>query len=640
MNDPTDAIGLPDAATADRCPNCDTPNLDGATFCIRCATPLEGVASTFEPTPLSLAQRTVQCTVPEGAKRIDDRSVRASTSVHALPDGTRIEGFRIVRPLGEGGFGIVYLAWDEALERHVAIKEYMPYALAMREDASLDLTVRAERDRSVFDAGLKGFVNEARLLARFDHPALVKVLRFWEANRTAYMAMPYYEGPTLKAALADVRHPASEQQLRDWLGPLLAALTVMHREQCYHRDISPDNILLTAGGPLLLDFGAARRVISDRTQALTAMLKPGFAPIEQYGGTMLQGPWTDLYALAGVVRYAITGRPPVASVGRVVDDVQRPLAQTHAGRYGDGFLRAIDAALAVRPEHRPQDVAAFRALLAVGQPADGAPDFPRTERIAPIARPLPPPPPSPPVPRAPPAPPRAAPRAPRAAPAPREGEPTAFGGLFEIDGPTLYPTTLRVPGSPSPRRRRSRMPLLAGVALLVAAGAAWFAMSGSPAPTTAAAVPQAPAAPVVRAAAPAPVAPVAAVAAVVPVAPAAPAAPSPIVQAPPATPPSTAVAPTAPSSPPVVAGAASRLPDRTVRAVERPQGVALATPVSARPASSKPAQTAPVEASEGPEVTFTYTQPARPPRCGDLVLKASLETLQPDEIAFLKSRCR
>ena len=294
-----------------------------------------------------------------------DRSHFNEFAEHALPDGTLIEGFRIVRSIGEGGFGIVYLAWDVALERHVAIKEYMPTSLAVRANPSLEVSMRSDRHRGTFDAGLKSFVNEARLLARFDHPALVKVFRFWEANRTAYMAMPFYEGPTLKATLATASSAPSESQIRAWLEPLLDALSVLHREHCYHRDISPDNILLTTAGPVLLDFGAARRVISGMTQVLTAVLKPGFAPIEQYGGELQQGPWTDLYALAGVVHYAITGRAPTASVVRVVSDTLRPLAMTQAGNYSDNFLRAIDIALSVRPEARPQDVAQFRALLDV-----------------------------------------------------------------------------------------------------------------------------------------------------------------------------------------------------------------------------------------------------------------------------------
>jgi hypothetical protein len=523
-------------------------------------------------------ERTVRIAPPHGAVALPAAPspvARPGASVHALPDGTTLGNLRIERSIGEGGFGIVYLAWDAALERHVAIKEYMPYALASREGATLDVSLRSENDRPVFDAGLKSFVNEARLLARFDHPALVKVFSFWEANRTAYMAMPYYDGPTLKAALAALKRPASEEELRDWIAPLLEALTVLHGEQCYHRDISPDNILLTAGGPLLLDFGAARRVISDRTQALTAMLKPGFAPIEQYGGTMLQGPWTDLYALAGVVRYAITGRPPVASVARVVDDAQRPLAQTHAGRYSEGFLRAIDTALAVRPEDRPQDVAAFRALLAIGQPSDGDGDgdgFARTQRIA-----------------------------------RDEAAPTAFGALTAHDDRHFYATTIRAPMA-SPPRRRALAPMLGAIALVSAAAAIWWGWPASVKPTAAKpdATPTATAAPAADTAVPAPTQN-----------PPALAAPEPATAAP-------IAVDTSPSRPPVVAKAASLGPP-TERAL----------PLQSAAKSAQPRMT-----HSEQDVTSSYTQGARPPKCGELILKASLEALAPDEMAFLKSRCR
>ena len=291
----------------------------------------------------------------------------ASAFGHMLPEGTRIGGFEITGLIGEGGFGIVYLAYDPNLERHVALKEYMPSSLAARAAGGVTVSVKSPRHAETFSAGLKSFVNEARLLARFDHPSLVKVYRFWEANGTAYMAMPYYEGPTLKQALAELGHRPDEALLRAWLVPLLDAMAVMHAAQCYHRDIAPDNILLTAGGPLLLDFGAARRVIGDMTQALTVVLKPGYAPIEQYGDvpTMTQGPWTDLYALASVVYYAITGKAPMSSVERLIDDRLQPLVDVAAGQYGDAFLEAIDRALSVRPKGRPQDVAEFRALLGI-----------------------------------------------------------------------------------------------------------------------------------------------------------------------------------------------------------------------------------------------------------------------------------
>ena len=265
----------------------------------------------------------------------------------------------------------------------------MPASMAARVNGSSAIVVKSERHLDTFRAGLKSFVNEARLLARFDHPSLVKVYRFWEENGTAYMVMPYYEGPTLKAALAELGRAPSEAELRAWLKPLLDALAVMHAAQCYHRDIAPDNILLTPRGPLLLDFGAARRVIGDMTHAITVVLKPGYAPIEQYGdvATMTQGAWTDLYALASVVYYAIVGKTPTSSVERLMDDRLEPLAATAAGRYGAAFLRAIDAALAVRPGDRPQTEREFRALLDADLPAAPARRL-RRPRRQPPAQPL------------------------------------------------------------------------------------------------------------------------------------------------------------------------------------------------------------------------------------------------------------
>ena len=288
-----------------------------------------------------------------------------------LPVGTRLGEFEITRLLGEGGFGIVYLATDHSLQRAVALKEYMPSALAARVGQS-QVQVRSARHRDTFDAGLKSFVNEARLLAQFDHPSLLKVHRFWEANGTAYMVMPYYEGITLRDLLRQLPQPPDEPWLRGMLAPLCEALSVIHAEQCYHRDIAPDNVMMLGGShtrPLLLDFGAARRVIGDMTQALTVILKPGYAPVEQYAEVpgMKQGPWTDVYALAAVLHFAITGRTPPPSVGRLLNDDYEPLAQRMAGRYSEQFLAAIDRALAVRPEDRTQTVAAFGADLGLGQ---------------------------------------------------------------------------------------------------------------------------------------------------------------------------------------------------------------------------------------------------------------------------------
>ena len=299
----------------------------------------------------------------------------------ALPIGTRLGEFEIERVVGIGGFGIVYLALDHALQRRVALKEYMPSALAARGSGTEQVSIRSQSHAETFGIGLRSFVNEARLLAKFDNPALVKVHRFWEANGTAYMVMPYYQGMTLKDARPALGGAPSEAWLRTMLDSILGALDVIHHEQIFHRDVSPPNIMLVGSPawtnprelkPVLLDFGAARHVIGDRTQTLTAILNPSFAPIEQYAEStaLRQGPWTDLYALAGVLYFCLTGRPPVQAAARTIHDELRSLgAQQATLRSAEGqpyeldFLRAIDWCLSVKPNQRPENVAALREVL-------------------------------------------------------------------------------------------------------------------------------------------------------------------------------------------------------------------------------------------------------------------------------------
>ena len=292
-----------------------------------------------------------------------------------LPAGARLGEFEVTSTIGEGGFGIVYLAWDHSLDRKVALKEYMPSSIAFRAGQS-EIRVRSERHQETFDAGMKSFINEAKLLAQFDHPSLLKVYRFWEANHTAYLVMPFLEGATVRDTVKAMPGPPDEAWIVGLLQPVCDALAMLHAVQVYHRDIAPDNILLLAetGRPLLLDFGAARRVIGDMTQALTAILKPGYAPVEQYADMpgLKQGPWTDVYALAAVAHWMILGKTPSPSVGRLFDDAYVPLAQSAAGRYSDAFLQAIDRGLAVMPDKRTQSVEAFRADL-VGAPVPALP---------------------------------------------------------------------------------------------------------------------------------------------------------------------------------------------------------------------------------------------------------------------------
>jgi serine/threonine protein kinase len=286
----------------------------------------------------------------------------------ALPVGTRLGEFEILKVLGVGGFGIVYLAMDHALDRLVAVKEYMPSMMAARGRGT-EVSVRSSMHQDTFNIGLRSFVNEAKLLARFNHPSLVKVYRFWEANGTAYMAMPFYPGRTLKDERRAMLQTPDETWLRGLVDPLLGAMEVLHKESVYHRDIAPDNILLLPDGPpVLLDFGAARAVIGDRTQSLTAVLKPSYAPIEQYAdvGHLRQGPWTDLYALGAVLHFVVTGRPPKPSASRAVHDDHVPLTtlpREVTGSMPLKVLKAIDWALTVSPHTRPQNVQQFRDAL-------------------------------------------------------------------------------------------------------------------------------------------------------------------------------------------------------------------------------------------------------------------------------------
>ena len=347
--------------------------------------------------PAGDEDRTVVASGPTGPGTVDFATGgrHSGDDTHALPIGTRLNEFELTQRIGEGGFSIVYLAWDHSLERRVAVKEYMPGALASRFGET-QIRPRSERHRETFEAGLKSFVNEARLLARFDHPALVKVYRFWEANGTAYLVMPLYEGVTLKETVRAMPQPPNEAWLLSLLAPLTAALEVMHAERCYHRDIAPDNVMMLAEGgkPLLLDFGAARRVIGDMTHALTVILKPGFAPVEQYAEIpdLKQGAWTDVYALAATVYWAIMGKTPPASVGRMLSDAYVPLQRSAADRYSQRFLQAIDRALAVHPDARTQSIAAFRREIGIDPGGDedtaGAPLPMSSDSEATVIRPI------------------------------------------------------------------------------------------------------------------------------------------------------------------------------------------------------------------------------------------------------------
>ncbi|HVH32905.1 MAG TPA: serine/threonine-protein kinase, partial [Tahibacter sp.] len=286
---------------------------------------------------------------------------------NALVAGMRLREFEIVETLGEGGFSIVYGARDLQLMREVAIKEYIPISLAGRV-ASTTVRIRSEHNRETFEAGLNGFINEARLLAQFKHPGLVEVLQFWEENGTAYMVMPRYTGKTLRSVLKEKGGQCDEPWLRGIVAPVLDVLELLHSRNVFHRDIAPDNILIKNDGtPVLLDLGSAREVVTGLQKAITVVVKPGYAPIEQYSSdfALPQGPWTDVYAVGALLHFAILGCPPPASISRIMKDSLQPLAAVGHGGYSREFLTAIDRALALQPGDRPQSIAELRELLRV-----------------------------------------------------------------------------------------------------------------------------------------------------------------------------------------------------------------------------------------------------------------------------------
>lgn len=279
-----------------------------------------------------------------------------------------LQGLRIIEVVGVGGFGIVYRAWDLNLEREVALKEYFPRGLCQRgrKGQVVPPSAQAEpEDHAIFQAGLKSFVNEARLLAQFDHAALVQVFRFWEGRGTAYMVMPFYKGRTLHAHWTALPESARSGD-RAWrlLKPIAEALHCMHQRGCLHRDVSPDNVLIQEEGeaPILLDFGAARRTIEQHHQGLTVIVRAGFAPIEQYAeyaqgsANQGQGTWTDVYGLCAVLYWMMRGTPPPAAAQRWVSDAYRPLADDDelAARFDLALRLAVDSGLALQAALRPQ----------------------------------------------------------------------------------------------------------------------------------------------------------------------------------------------------------------------------------------------------------------------------------------------
>ena len=278
-----------------------------------------------------------------------------------LPAGTMLQSFEVVSVLGHGGFGVTYQAYDTKLHRDVAIKEYLPTALALRHDG-LSVLPRSTDLGEDFVWGRERFLDEARILAKLENaPAVVRVIDFLEANGTAYMVMALVKGDTLERRLR--RNGMTPQQIERLVAPLVDGLRQVHANGFLHRDIKPANILLDeAGQPTLIDFGASRAAMADRTTAMTAIFTPGYAAAEQFTSGK-QGPWTDIYGLCATLHHAITGKTPPSAFERVLEDAYEPLSQRRPAGFSPSLVAAIDAGLAVRAGDRPQTMDAWRALV-------------------------------------------------------------------------------------------------------------------------------------------------------------------------------------------------------------------------------------------------------------------------------------
>src|SRR5215471_11287814 len=300
----------------------------------------------------------------DSASQLLFRRVADVSDVAPLPIGALVWDFEIAGVIHRGEAGFVYAAVDRTSLTRIAVKEYLPIRLADRM-ADGNVGVRSLRHQGSFRDGMQGFLRQARILGELDEPALFKTLRTWQQHGTAYMAMPLCEGRSLEKVLRDSPRP-SEPWLKTLLGPLLDALATLHRVPCFPCDVTPNNVVVGDGGPQLVDVGIVRRILARTPGGHVAPVDHGYAAIEQYSfdPPMVEGPWTDVYAVASLLHLAITGNPPASPVTRVDSDTQ-PLLGNVANGYSRAFLDGVDRGLAVLPQHRPQSIAEFREALGI-----------------------------------------------------------------------------------------------------------------------------------------------------------------------------------------------------------------------------------------------------------------------------------
>jgi serine/threonine protein kinase len=298
-----------------------------------------------------------------------NNNFRREGSTDALPIGYLLHWYELLEVIGRGGYGITYLALDRNLQRKVAIKEYLPLDFACR-DATDTVHPVTNNHKELFDWGLHRFLVEARTLAKFNHPAIIRVVSVFEHNNTAYMVMEYEEGDDLAIAYME-RAPFSERDLMDLFIPIVEGLALVHDAGFIHRDIKPSNIYVRSdGSPVLLDFGSARQTIGSQTRALTSLVTAGYAPFEQYNESEdAQGAWTDIYGLGATLYFCMTGAKPADAMERGSallknkSDIYQPLSRMADLPYSDALKLAVDHALMFHAEERPGNVVEWSDML-------------------------------------------------------------------------------------------------------------------------------------------------------------------------------------------------------------------------------------------------------------------------------------
>ena len=280
-----------------------------------------------------------------------------------LPKDTALENYRIIKTLGTGGFSSVYLAEDLDYGVEVVLKEYMPKRWAER-NSDLSISTISDDMKEAFGQGRKLFFQEASVLSKLDHPAIVNVINFFSANGTVYMVMDYHQGQNLQSYINKHKKGLSEKFINTVFPPLLSGLKIIHEQGLLHLDIKPGNIHLKSGGrPILLDFGASKQILSSRKDQSGQVVTNGFSPIEQHRHNGYVGPWSDLYAIGATMRSCIESKPPPSSPERYDNDTLVPAVIAFKNNYTSHLLKAIDWLMEVDPLLRPQKVEEIQSFL-------------------------------------------------------------------------------------------------------------------------------------------------------------------------------------------------------------------------------------------------------------------------------------